>query len=102
MQLLSNHPTACCAPFAAAVAVWSLARHGRLRDRHAWAGVVGAGVVSVAAVLPVVWKYLATRQALGFERTLEETSANSATFAAYAAAMPWMAPVVLLGLAGVA
>ncbi len=102
LQLSSNYLMAYCAPFTAAFAVWSLARHGRLRDRHAWAGVVGAGVVSVAAVLPVVWKYLATRQALGFERTLEETSANSATFAAYAAAMPWMAPLVLLGLAGVA
>jgi hypothetical protein len=102
LQLSSNYLMAYCAPFTAAFAVWSLARHGRLRDRHAWAGVVGAGVVSVAAVLPVVWKYLATRQALGFERTLEETSATSATFAAYAAARPGMAPLVLLGLAGVA
>ena len=102
LQLSSNYLMAYCAPFTAAFTVWSLARHGRLRDPRAWAGVVGAGIVSVAAVLPVVWRYLATRQALGFERTLEETSANSATFAAYAAAMPWIAPLVLLALAGVA
>lgn len=100
LHLSSNYLMAYCAPFTAAFAIWSLARHGRLRDLRAWAGVVGAGLVSVAVVLPVVWRYLSTRQALGFERTLEETSANSATFAAYAAAMPWMAPLVLLALAG--
>lgn len=100
LHLSSSYLMAYCAPFTAAFAVWSLARHGRLRDASAWAGVAGAGLLSVAAVLPVVWRYLATRQALGFERSLEETSANSATFAAYGAAMPWIAPLVLLALAG--
>lgn len=101
LYLSSSYLMAYCAPFTAAFALWSLARHGRLRDARAWGGVLGAGLVSVAAVLPVIWRYLATRQDLGFERTLEETSANSATFAAYGAAMPWIAPLVLLALSGV-
>ena len=101
LHLSSSYLMAYCAPFTAAFAVWSLARHGRLRDAPTWIGVVGAGLVSVAAVMPIVWRYLATQQALGFERTLMETTASSATFATYGAAMPWLAPLLALALAGV-
>ena len=101
LHLASSYLMAYCAPFTAAFAVWSLTRHRRLADVRAWAGVVGAGVVSVGAVLPVVLRYLAVSRDLGFSRSLEETSANSATFAAYGQALPWMAPLVVLGLAGV-
>lgn len=88
------------APFTAAFAVWSLARHGRLRDVRAWAGVVGAGLVATAAVLPVLLRYFALREALPFSRSVEETAANSATVAAYLGAWPWLAPLALLALAG--
>ena len=100
LHLASSYLMAYCAPFTAAFAVWSMARHRRLRDAGAWAGVVGGGVVSIVAVLPLVLRYLSVSADLGFERSLEETSANSATFAAYGAAMPWIAPLVLLALAG--
>ncbi len=100
LHFSSNYLMAFCAPFTAAFAVWSLARHGRLADVKAWAGVVGAGVVSVLAVLPVVLRYLSARDALAFSRSLEETSANSATLAAYADGLPWLAPLVALALVG--
>lgn len=96
----SSYLMAYCAPFTVAFAVWSLSRHGRLRDTRAWAGVAGAGLVSVAAVWPVVARYLATQKALTFSRSLEETSANSATLEAYGAALPWLAPLVLLAIVG--
>ncbi len=100
LHFASSYLLAYCAPFTAAFVVWSLARHGRLTDVRAWAGVVGAGIVSVLAVLPVVLRYLSTRDALGFSRSLEETSANSATLAAYGEALPWMAPLLALALVG--
>lgn len=100
LHLSSSYLMAYCAPFTAAFTVWSLARHGRLRAPGAWAGVAGAGLTSVAAVVPVIGRYRATQRALGFERSIEEISANSATFAAYEAAMWWIAPLLLLALAG--
>lgn len=100
LHLSSSYLMAYCAPFTAAFALWSLARHRRLGDTRTWAGVVGAGVVSVVAVLPVLRRYLAVSRELGFSRSLEETSANSATLAAYGQALPWLAPLLLLGLVG--
>ncbi len=100
LHLSSSYLMAYCAPFTAAFALWSLTRHRRLRDARTWAGVVGAGIVSVGAVLPVVLRYLAVGRELGFSRSLEETSANSATLAAYGQALPWLAPLVALGVVG--
>lgn len=97
----SSYLMAYCAPFTAAVALWSLARHGRLADRRAWIGVIGAGLVSLAAVAPVLLRYLSMRQALGFARTFDETSGNGATIVAYIGALPWLAPLLLIAVAGV-
>lgn len=100
LHLASSYLMAYCAPFTAAFALWSLARHRRLADARTWAGVVGAGVVSVVAVLPVLWRYLAVSHELGFSRSLWETSASSASLAAYRQALPWLAPLVALGVLG--
>jgi len=100
LHFSSNYLMAFCAPFTALFAVWSLARHGRLGDVGRWSGVVAAGLASVLAVLPVVLRYLATRDGLGFSRSLAETTASSASFAAYGQALPWIAPLVLLALVG--
>lgn len=100
LNLSSSYLMAYSAPFTAACVLWSLARHGRLTDLGRWAGVAGAGITSVLMVLPIVLRYISVSRDLGFERSVEETSANSATFAAYGAALPWMAPLVLLALAG--
>lgn len=100
LHLSSSYLMAYGAPFTAAFAIWSLARHDRLTEARRWAGVAGAGMVSIVAVWPLVLRYMAMSRDLGYARTLEETSANAANFAAYAAAMPWIAPLVLLALAG--
>lgn len=100
LNLSSSYLMAYSAPFTAALTVWSLARHGRLRDRKAWAGVVGAGAVSVLAVAPVLGRYLATRDVLAFTRTLPELVGNSATLALYAGALPWLAPFFTLAVLG--
>ena len=96
----SSYLMAYCGPFTAAFTVWSLARHGRLRDSRAWMGVVAAGLASLAGAWPVVSRYLRTQDGLAFARSLEETSANSVTFEAYTAALPWMAPFVILAVVG--
>lgn len=98
----SSYLMAYCAPFTAAVVLWSMARHDRLADRRVWTGVIGAAVVSVVAVAPVMLRYLAMRETLGFARTLDETSGNGATIAAYIGALPWLGPLLLIGVAGVA
>jgi len=102
LHLSSSYLMAYCAPFTAVFALWSLWRHGRLAERRAWAGAIGAGLVSVGVVLPIVAKYLATRAALGFVRRDAELIGGSASPEAYAAALPWLLPLVLLGITGAA
>lgn len=100
LHLSSSYLTAFAAPFTALFVVWSLARHGRLRDQARWMGVVAAGTLSIAAVLPILRRYLETSAALGFTRSIGEVAANSATLAAYRTTLPWLGPLVALALAG--
>jgi hypothetical protein len=101
LHLSSNYLMAFCAPFTAVFCVWSMSRHGRLRDWQAWAALAGVGAVSVAVVLPLVLRYLGTREALGVERSLAEIAGNAATVAMYRAALPWLGPLGVLALVGV-
>lgn len=101
LHLSSNYLMAFTAPFTAAFCVWSLARHGRLRERGAWAALAGAGAVAVAVVLPIVLRYLSTRADLGVERSLAEIAANAATVDTYRLAWPWLGPLLALSTAGV-
>lgn len=102
LHLSSNYLLAFCAPFTGAFAVWTLWRHGRLRDRRAWFGMAGAGAASVVLVLPVVLRYLATRNALNLTRPLEVIAENSSSLATYRAAAWSIGPLVCLAIAGVA
>ncbi|MEZ5291264.1 MAG: hypothetical protein R2745_09285 [Vicinamibacterales bacterium] len=102
LHLSSNYLMAYCAPFTAAFAVWSLARHDRLRDWTGWALLSAAGAGSVVMVLPLMLRYLATRAALGVTRSTAEIAANSATFDSYARAWPWFGPLVVLAVVGAA
>lgn len=102
LHLSSSYLTAYAAPFTAAFTLWSMARHGRLRDRGVWGGIALAGVLPVVAVAPILKRYLDASAALGFTRSLEEIAAQSATMAAYGLIAPWFAPLVALGVAGVA
>lgn len=100
LHLSSNYLMAYCAPFTAAFAVWTLWRHGRLRDARAWTGVVAAGATSVVLVLPVVLRYLATRDALHLTRSLDVIAENSSSLATYRAAAWSIVPLAFLGAAG--
>ena len=102
LHLSSNYLMAYCAPFTGAFAVWTLWRHGRLRDLGAWIGAAGAGATSIVLVLPVVLRYLATRDALNLTRSLEVIAENSSSLATYRAAAWSIVPLVCLAIAGVA
>lgn len=102
LHLSSNYLMAFCAPFTVAFAVWALWRHGRLRDWRAWSGVAAAGVTSIVIVLPVVLRYLATRDTLHLTRSLEVIAENSSSLATYRAAAWSIVPLVCLAIAGVA
>jgi len=102
LHLSSNYLLAYSAPFTAAFAVWSMARHGRLRDGRTWAGLAAAGAASVAVVLPIAARYLATREVLQVTRTAQEMAGNSASIGAYRAALPWIGPLLALALLGAA
>ncbi len=102
LHLSSNYLMAFCAPFTAAFAVWTLWRHGRLRDLRAWAGVSVAGAIPVLVVMPVVLRYLATREALQVTRSAVEIAANSASLATYGATAWSVAPLVGLAIIGAA
>lgn len=102
LHLSSNYLMAYCAPFTGAFAVWTLWRHGRLRDRGAWLGVAGAGATSIVLVLPVVLRYLATRDALNLTRSLEVIAENSSSLATYRAVAWSFLPLVCLAIVGVA
>lgn len=101
LHLSSNYLMAFCAPFTAAFAVWSLARHGRLRDPWAWLALSTAGLFSVAAVLPLLLRYLAVQQALGFTRDIDEVIGNSTSVAAFRIVMPWLGPLLGMAVLGV-
>lgn len=101
LHLSSNYLLAFTAPFTAAFALWALWRHGRLGDGRAWAGVTAAGLASVLLVLPVVLRYLATRDALNLSRPLDVIAGNSSSLATYAAAGWSLGPLVVLASTGV-
>jgi len=98
----SNYLTAFCAPFTALFAVWALARHGHLRDRRRWSLILSVGLVNAAVVVPLMSRYLAMRDGLQFAWSLEAVAGNSATVAAYRAAMPWLGPLLALAAVGAA
>lgn len=100
LHLSSNYLMAFCAPFTAAFAVWTLWRHGRLRDPRAWMGVIAAGAASVLVVWPVLLRYLATRDALQVTRSALDLATNSASLATYRATAWSVGPLVVLALAG--
>lgn len=100
LHLSSNYLMAFCAPFSALFAVWTLWRHSRLRDLRAWAGMAAAGAVSVLVVVPVLLRYLATREALQLTRSAVDIAANSASLATYRATAWSVAPLVALALIG--
>ena len=100
LHLSSNYLMAFCAPFTAAFCLWSLARHGRLQDRHTWLMLLATGIASVLVVLPLLLRYLDTREALKVQRSLFEIAANAATLASYRAAFPWLGPLVALATTG--
>lgn len=102
LHLSSNYLMAYCAPFTGAFAVWALWRHGRLRDARAWAGMAGAGAASVLIVLPVLLRYLATRDALQVTRSAADIAANSASLATYRETAWSVAPLVALAIVGAA
>lgn len=100
LHFSSNYLLAYCAPFTVAFAVWSMARHDRLRDWRIWAGLAVAAAASIAVVLPIAGRYLATREALQVTRAAQEMAGNSASIAAYRSALPWIGPLVALAVAG--
>ena len=102
LNLSSSYLMAFSAPFSAAFSLWALARHGRLRDRRFWIALAVSGATSVACAAPILARYMAMRNSLGVSRTLGEFVGNSATLAAYGAAMPWIAPLSILAAIGAA
>lgn len=98
----SNYLLALSLPFSAALTLWSIARHGRLRDARLWCdSLVFVGVVPLVAVWPMVSRYLAMRRSLGIARPLSEVVENSATLAVFAHEAYWLAPLGVLALLGV-
>lgn len=102
LSLSSMYLMAFSALFTPLVAVWALARHGRLRDRARWYWLAGAGAASFVCVWPFVQPYLAMRQALDFTRTMPEVVGNSATLAAYWGEMPWLGALLAMAAVGLA
>jgi len=100
LALSSNYLLAYCAPFTVAVALWSMARHGRLADRRVWAGLAATGAAAIAVALPIAARYLSTREALQVTRTAQEMAGGSASLAAYRDALPWIGPLAALAVVG--
>ncbi len=100
LSLSSGYLMAFTAPFTPLFAVWSLARHGQLRNPGRWLGLACSGGAALLAVWPFVRPYLAMRDALGVTRTMPELVGNSVTLAGYWQEMPWLGP--LLAMAAVA
>jgi hypothetical protein len=101
LNLSSSYFMAFTPPLTAAFAIWALVRHGRLRDGRAWVSLAVAGVISIAAVAPVIAVYLRVSRELGFERSLGEVTALSVSWMSYRFALPWLLPIVALMLVGV-
>ncbi len=102
LSLSSTYLMAFSAFFTPLVALWALARHGRLASAQRWLGLAGAGAVSLLCVWPFVRPYLAMRDALGVSRSLGEIAGNSATLAGYWGEMPWLGPLLVMAAAGLA
>lgn len=101
LNLSSAYLMAFSALFTPCMAVWALARHGRLRDGQRWAGLVAAAGVTAACAWPFVRPYLAMRDALQVTRTLGELVGNSVTLAGYAGELPWLGAILALAAIGV-
>jgi hypothetical protein len=105
LNLSSVYYLAYCAPFIAIFTVADVARLGRLQDGRTWRDLTIAGALVAAVTTPWLLPYAATQRRYGFERTLEEVVAHSATVDNYVAALPRLiVPLVLavLALAGAA
>jgi hypothetical protein len=100
LHLSSSYLMAYCAPLTIGFALWALARHDRWRDAGRWAGLGAAAGASIAAVVPILGRYLATQSALAAGSSAEIAIANSATFAAYAGEARWLAPLAGLAVLG--
>ncbi len=100
LSLSSAYLMAFTSLFTPLFVVWSLARHGRLRDRSRWLGLAGAGAAALLCVWPFVQPYLAMQKAVGVTRTMAELTGNSVTLAGYWSEMPWLGP--LLAMAAIA
>ncbi len=102
LSLSSIYLMAFTALFTPLFAVWSLARHGHLRDRSRWLGLAVAGATTLLCVWPFMQPYLAMRDALDFTRTMPEVVGNSATLAGYWGEMPWLGPLLAMAVVGIA
>lgn len=96
LSLSSTYLMAYSALFTPLVAVWVLARHGRLTDVRRWLGLAAAGLATLACVWPVVRRYLAMRDTLGVTRSLSEMTGNSVTLAGYVGELPWFGAILAL------
>jgi hypothetical protein len=70
-------------PFAAAFAVWEMARRRLLRDRETWVALAVAGVLVAAATAPFVWPYVQVRAQGGIVRPAWEIGQFSADVYSY-------------------
>lgn len=100
LNLSSAYLLAFSALFTPCVAVWALARHGRLRDGQRWTGLLAAAVVIAVCAWPFVQPYLVMRHALQVTRTLGELAGNSVTLAGYAGELPWLGAILALAAVG--
>jgi hypothetical protein len=90
LNLSSGYFMLYAAPIVAVFVIADLWIQGRLRDLSRWIGLAVATVCIALVTTPFVLPYLAVQRRLGFERTLDEAIALSATFEAYAIhLLPW-------------
>lgn len=101
LNLASSYYLAYTPILTAFFAVWSLHRHARLRDLAAWRDLAICAAASTVPIVPILGRYLAMREALGYSRTIGELVDNSVNLARLEAAAPWFAPFVILAVAGV-
>jgi hypothetical protein len=97
LNLSSVYYMAYCAPFIAVFALIELIRLGQWRHVGRWRDLAIATAAVGFLTLPFVIPYALTQRRLGFERTLQEVIAHSATLDAYRAALPRLVVPLTLG-----